>query len=60
MWIRLLPASQPFLNIGGDAFCEVYSIRDTTLRGQSVLIKYVLVQEQVFAPRALENSMVAV
>ena len=60
MWIRLLPASQLFLDIGGDTFCKVHSIRDTTLRGQSVLIKYLLVQEQVFAPRALKYPMVSV
>jgi hypothetical protein len=60
MWIRLLPASQLFFDIGGDAFCKIYSIGDTTLWSQDVLIKYVLVQEEVFAPLALENSMMSV
>ena len=60
MWICLLPASQLLFDIGGDAFCKIYSIGDTALRSQNVLIKYVLVQEEDFAPLALENPMMPV
>lgn len=60
MWIRLLPASQLLFDIGGDALYKIYSIGYTPLRSQNVLIKYVLVQEEVFASLTLENPMMPV
>jgi hypothetical protein len=60
MWIRLLPASQPLFDLGGNAFCKIHSVGDTPLHSQNVLIKYVLIQKEVLASLTLENPMMSI
>lgn len=58
--MRLLPTSQPLLDVCRDAFCYINPGGLATFQSENMFIEYVLVQEKAFAPLALENSMMPI